>query len=58
MDPKIKGQVLELFRKFDKNGDGKLTESELSNILGAVSGGSMSQEEISDLEMCCGDIFR
>lgn len=50
MDPEIKGKVLELFRQFDENGDGKLTEGELSNILKAVSGGSMSQEEISDLE--------
>lgn len=49
MDPEIKGKVLELFRQFDENGDGKLTESELSNILKAVSGGSMSEEEISEL---------
>ena len=57
MDPEIKGKVLELFRQFDENGDGKLTESELSNILKAVSGGSMSEEEISDLELCWGNIF-
>ena len=49
MDKKVKKQILALFHKFDENGDGKLTQEELSGILGAVSGGTMPEEEINEL---------
>lgn len=46
---KIKEHVLALFKKCDKNGDGKLGEGELKDILKVVSAGSLSEEEIEQL---------
>eukprot|EP00438_Fugacium_kawagutii_P000704 Skav220045 [mRNA] locus=scaffold2981:338729:339205:- [translate_table: standard] len=46
---KIKEHVLALFKQCDKNGDGKLGEGELKDILKVVSAGSLSEEEIEEL---------
>lgn len=48
MGGNIKEHVLGLFRQFDQNGDGKLSEGELKGILQAIST-DMPDEEIESL---------
>jgi calmodulin len=42
-------QLIELFRLFDRNGDGKIVADELRTVMSSVQGERVSEDEVQDM---------